>query len=387
MQSPCQVVGSGPFKCQAYVAGSHSTLEKNADYFVSGRPYLDGVTIFPIPDANTRLAAMKAGVIDAVPWGIYPYQVSDLDSFPVIVQQVPQNWATTLIMNTTVSPFDDIRVRNAINLQLDRNEIVGTLGGMVGGLMMPGGQWALPEFTLLARDRYGDLVDERELARQLMVDAGFPDGFSIEILASTLLPKPTAAELVADQLLLLDIDATVLIKSGTQYSSDRNSMNYDLAIDTVAEPLDDVDLMFSKEYLSAAPENHTGLFDSQMETLFVTQQQVQQQFVSTRLGKVHDLINRTMDQNAFLALDWQKRYVPVSNLVADFQIHPNLVQNLRWQDVWFADSPVPTPTPTATPTPIPGLSGPGLLLLAGLLMLSYLLVWKRRSPTGENRIP
>lgn len=81
-----------------------------------------------------------------------------------------------------------------------------------------------------------------------------------------------------------------------------------------------------------------------------------------------------MDQYAVLTLAWDRLYVPVRNTVADFVMHPNPVQNARWQDMWF-DSVTPRPTPT----PVPSVTSWGMLALAaGIGVMGFILIWRAR---------
>jgi peptide/nickel transport system substrate-binding protein len=347
-------------------------LERFADYFAAERPYLDGVDVFVIPDSATRLAAMKTGQIHVIPQGVISNDTAGLDSFGITVQELNRNAGINLVLNTTGPPYDDIRVRRAINLALDRDATVAASEGTRGGLMLPGGQWALPEAALLTREGYGNKTTERELAAQLLADADYPNGFVTTIITTDGITVP--AEVALGELSSLNIDATIEVVAAAEHFERLMTKDYELAIVPVSEPLDDVDLMFSREYLGSAPQNYTGLVDAQMEALF--SQQRQQIGSSARLNSVHQLINHTMDQQAFLNLYWGKLHVPVHDNTADFQVHPNVSQNLRWQDVWFTDAP--------PPPPIPALSPWGILFLAGVFVL--VLVW-RLSSRHEGSLP
>ncbi|MBI4200105.1 MAG: ABC transporter substrate-binding protein [Chloroflexi bacterium] len=388
MVSPCQVVASGPFKCKEFMPGQFVRVERFSNYFVPGRPYLDGVDAYVVPDAATRLAAFKTGQIHTIPTGITASQAVDLQASMATlatVQQLTRNLALALILNTTMTHpefgpilFGQNGNRRAVNLVLDRDALASQLGLTKGDLVMPGGQWTLSTSELLAREGYGNKAAEVALADQLLADAGYPNGFATTITASpSTLPSGVshvaAAELVASQLLPqpININASINVFDSATYYQKLRDKDYQMAITTVGEPLDDVDLMFTKEYLCSAPVNFTGLCDSQMDTLFSQQQQELNS--AARLTKARQLTSHTMDQNAFLIVGWEKGYVPVRNTVADFQAHPTLVQNARWEDVWFN---LAAPAPIPIPTPIPSLGLRGLVALAVLLGLA--VVWASR---------
>src|SRR5881396_1220129 len=117
------VVGSGPFKFKSYTPGSTFEGERNPDYFVKDRPYLDGYKFFISTETSVRAAAIRSGrayiefrdlpqaEVEAI-----RKQLGD----KVVVQQTPMVGQFGIAMNNTVKPFNDARVRRALTLAFDR---------------------------------------------------------------------------------------------------------------------------------------------------------------------------------------------------------------------------------------------------------------------------
>src|SRR6266403_6210897 len=118
------VVGSGPFKFKSYTRGSTFEGERNPDYFVKDRPYLDGYKFFISTETSVRAAALRSGrayiefrdlpnaEVEAI-----RKQLGDR----VFVQTTPMVGQVGIAINNTVKPFTDIRVRKALTLGFDRS--------------------------------------------------------------------------------------------------------------------------------------------------------------------------------------------------------------------------------------------------------------------------
>src|SRR5262245_24439267 len=120
-------VGTGPFKVKEWHKGEFVDYVKNPDYFVKGRPYLDGLRYVVIKERGTRIAALQAGQLDVS----FPGEVPKA-SAEQLKQAVPQLVVTTynqnvndnIIMNVTKPPFDNLKVRLAVSHAIDRRALV-----------------------------------------------------------------------------------------------------------------------------------------------------------------------------------------------------------------------------------------------------------------------
>jgi peptide/nickel transport system substrate-binding protein len=117
-------VGTGPFALKSWTAGDRLVLERNANYWNKERPHLDRVVMRPLPDSQARFASLEAGESDLI-WD------DEFDSDNIFkakknpaftVHEYVGSGATVYAFNTKVAPFDDVRVRRALVMALDRKK-------------------------------------------------------------------------------------------------------------------------------------------------------------------------------------------------------------------------------------------------------------------------
>ncbi|MGI0150227.1 MAG: ABC transporter substrate-binding protein, partial [Thermoplasmata archaeon] len=182
------VVGSGPFKFKNYTRGSTFEGERNPDYFVKDRPYLDGYKFFISPETSVRAAAIRSGRAYIEFRGLPGAEVEAIRKQlgdKVAVQETPATGWWGISVNNTVKPFNDVRVRKALALGLDRytaGRVLYPLTGLkfVGGLMRPDSDWAMPDAELEKFPGFGrDMDKNRAEAKRLLADAGYPNGLKI----------------------------------------------------------------------------------------------------------------------------------------------------------------------------------------------------------------
>lgn len=165
--------GTGPWKIEnGFTPRERAELTPNKDYWDKARvPKLDKLVLVPLPEPNTRVAALRSGQVDWIE-APAPDSVKSLKDagFSIVTNSYPHNW-TWHLSRVEGSPWNDIRVRKAANLAVDReglNELLGGLSVPAQGYLPPGHQWfGKPTFKL----EYN--VEE---AKKLMAEAGYgPD--------------------------------------------------------------------------------------------------------------------------------------------------------------------------------------------------------------------
>jgi peptide/nickel transport system substrate-binding protein len=117
-------VGSGPFILKSWNAGDRMVLEKNPDYWNKGHPYLDRITLKPLPDQQSRFASLQSGEADIV-WD----DETDADNVQraqkdpkLTVHTYVGSGAAVVAINTKSPPLDDVRVRQALVMAIDRKK-------------------------------------------------------------------------------------------------------------------------------------------------------------------------------------------------------------------------------------------------------------------------
>lgn len=165
--------GTGPWKLESgFTPRERAEMTPNKEYWDAKRvPKLDKLVLIPLPEPNTRVAALRSGEVDWIE-APAPDSVASLKDagFAIVTNSYPHNW-TWHLSRVEGSPWNDIRVRKAANLAVDRGGLKELLGGLMipaEGFMPPNHQWfGSPAFKLSYN------VEE---AKKLMVEAGYgPD--------------------------------------------------------------------------------------------------------------------------------------------------------------------------------------------------------------------
>ncbi len=123
--------GTGPWKMTLFAPRERAEMVPNANYWDKARvPKLDKLVLVPLPEANARVAALRSGQVDWIE-APAPDAVASLKSagFKIVTNAYPHNW-TWHLSRIEGSPWNDIRVRKAANLAIDREGLKELLGGL-----------------------------------------------------------------------------------------------------------------------------------------------------------------------------------------------------------------------------------------------------------------
>ena len=171
-------IGTGPFMFKSYTPSDRMVLVKNPHYFEPGLPKLDGVELRIIPEMSVKIAALQAGDIDIV-WELPLDQVKQLSGQSGLrVESVPTASWDAAIMNNLIPPFNDVRVRRAFNIGLDKHDLVNlVLFGQGAPTISP----IPPSHPFYAKDIVIGKADPAA-ARKLLAEAGHSNGIEIPII-------------------------------------------------------------------------------------------------------------------------------------------------------------------------------------------------------------
>jgi peptide/nickel transport system substrate-binding protein len=238
-------IGTGPFKFDNWAKGSSVTLVKNPDYW--GDPVaLDKVEFRFIPDAAAAVASVLSGDVQAFPnlaAGDALTQIEADPRFKVVVGSTEGE--TILSTNNKKPPFDQPKVRQAIAHAIDRGPIIAAAG--YGGHGTPIGSHFSPA-NAAYEDLTGTYPFDPAKSRELLKEAGFPDGFKTTLK----LPPPAYArdggQVVAAQLRDVGIDAEIIPVEWAQWLDQVfKTKDYDLTIVSHTEP-NDIGIYARKDY-------------------------------------------------------------------------------------------------------------------------------------------
>lgn len=174
-------VGTGPYVFESWEKGNVMKFKRNENYWMEGKPYLDGVEWYFIPDSMTAEASIMAE--DFHVFVNTPVQVAkNLEQAGLDVVRLKTGMAASGVSLVPESanpntPFANIKVREALNYAINRQEIVDSL---YYGYHTATNQWAIPG-TWLYNDEMTNWPYDPDKARQLIKEAGYPNGFETNL--------------------------------------------------------------------------------------------------------------------------------------------------------------------------------------------------------------
>ncbi|MBI2906086.1 MAG: ABC transporter substrate-binding protein [Chloroflexi bacterium] len=338
------VMGTGPFKFKSYDVGSRFEVVKFPDYFVKGRPYLNGITFYIIKDASTRFGAFRTGRIQLTATGDSSLNPSEADLVDAEMKgkaaALKHPWLRhgQLLFNHVKGPTKDLRVRRAVSMAVDRQLAVKVLAqgrGSVGASMMPGSEWAIPEDELLKMPGYRQPKDaDIAEAKKLLAEAGYPDGFETTLPVRQGRSYENDAVFMKDQLARISIKANLLVQDYAVWSKTRTSTDsFDmLPIGSALRYPDPDD--FTRYYHSKGSFNFGKLNSPEVDELFSKQARTMDR--AERKKVALELQRKLLDLAAAVTLCWPDAYMGVWLEVKSFKPGIGLSNNGKFQDVWLA---------------------------------------------------
>ncbi len=207
-----QPIGTGPYKFVEFKPNEYIKVARNPDYWKPGLPYLDGIDYIIVRDPGTAGLAFIAGRFDMTfPYQLTPPQLSNIRSqkSDAICEMVPAGGVNRhILFNRSKPPFDNIELRRAVALSIDRQAFIDIIAegqGDIGGVFQPppGGLWGMPPEMLKTLPGYDpDVRKNREQARAIMRGLGYgPENrLKIKVMTRDLSFYKAPAVLLMDQL-------------------------------------------------------------------------------------------------------------------------------------------------------------------------------------------
>jgi oligopeptide transport system substrate-binding protein len=213
-------VGTGPFMLKSWVRDQSVEFVRNPDYWQQGLPYLDGVTMQVVTQPTVAVQQIQRGQADLfTDSAIPPLDYLQLKSDPTWSKQlvsIPALRTAYLWMNTSTEPLNNKHVRQAIAMAIDKKKIIAVAtGGMAqptGGILPPGMPCYDPDLKTIPYDP--------AQAKQLLAQAGYPDGLSTTIIASaTSVSQADVEQVIQSNLADIGIKADIKLASGSTYTT------------------------------------------------------------------------------------------------------------------------------------------------------------------------
>ena len=335
-----KALGSGPFSFVSWERGVSIELKRNPNYFVQGRPYLDGTKWLIMKDLATRIAAFRTGRINfsGIAETVPPRdQDSIQQTMPgVQITHYMSGGAAHIFLNVKQKPFDDIRVRRAVFKALDQKQVIKVAeqgAAFTGAYLL--GDWAPPSsllqtMTPIQGPSNQDIAD----AKNLLTQAGFPNGLSAEYLYPTFGQSKQRALIAQEQMKRIGIDLTLRVggdvaPTKAMAAEGRYQMT---ELETTGGLIDPSALL--TWYVTGDPGNYSQLSDETLDGLFA------------KIGKTIDPVERKHLTDQFqqrlweLAPSFPTRWSSFDQMVApsvhNYNGHGIMRDNFRYRDIWIA---------------------------------------------------
>ena len=199
--------GSGPYNMTEWTLGQRIVLERNKSFFWPGKPYLDRIVFEIGQEPLVSLLRLQKGEVDLVGDGIPPAKfvetMNDPEQTKLIVSG-PQLQTVYVTMNVEMPPFDDVRVRKAVNMAVNKDRIIKIINGRAIAANQP-----LPSRMPGFDKDYKGYPFDPEQAKGLLKQAGLEKGFDTELYVQNVDPNPRIAQAIQQDLAAVGIRAAI----------------------------------------------------------------------------------------------------------------------------------------------------------------------------------
>jgi len=357
--------GSGPFMLTDYQRGNSYSVVKNPNYFKEGRPYFDSIDHFIITDTGTLIAQFKAGQLEMMNGGfsnLQPTEYLQLDADTtgtanghVTANPLGGTFNVLFMVNSKKAPFDDIRVRKAMYLALDRQQINDLLQDNTAAIPCPmmNMGYSFEECAEWPGIRSKDSAGGQEdlaLAKQLMADAGFADGFTTAYDARQVGNYPDVCIVVKQQLedalgIKGDIQTYESAAGYALFATSRSAEgDWALACQGEGMTVLDADALLGGVYLDGATRNYTNWEPAFIREKFELQKVEQDPDARRAILKeieeylvptdVSDLSKGYVD-NPSTTLYWGKFFWLVHEDIQGFNVPQTVQYGFKHEDLWL----------------------------------------------------
>ncbi|QAA21661.1 glutathione ABC transporter substrate-binding protein [Sporolactobacillus terrae] len=204
-------VGTGPYKFKSWTQGGDLKVVKNTDYWKKGQPKLNSITFTPIPEDGARVAKLQTGEADLI-FPVPLVQAKKLDGKNGIDIHITDSIRQLYMsMNTMKKPFNDVKVRQALNYAVDKEAyqkvVLNGIGSEIDSVIAPKVQFY---------EKQTPYDYDLSKAKQLLREAGYPNGFSATIWSGNSSEQIKAMEFLQQQLGKINVKLKVVpMETGT----------------------------------------------------------------------------------------------------------------------------------------------------------------------------
>ncbi|MBI2906521.1 MAG: ABC transporter substrate-binding protein [Chloroflexi bacterium] len=336
------VVGTGPFKFLKHEPGIVLEVKKNEDYFVKGRPYLDGIRFFVLSDATTRFAALRTKriLLTAFGNGVTPSQAElvERDKLPIKITPIQGATLWRFVMRLDAAPWSDIRVRRAVSLTLDRQEavrIVSERRGDVGSSVPPNSPMAIPPAELAKLPGYRQPKDaDVAEARKLLAEAGFPNGFDTTVMFRSGAIWEQPAVFFKDQLAKAGIKANLEAMESGGFIGRLFEGRFVTAFLSLGVQVFEPGVILGDYYLTGAGQNYGKYSDKEFDAMF--EEQMRTMDVAKRREILLKMQYKVLETIPFVVSHWQNHLGAMWPEVRNVRPGLTVYNNHQHENTWIA---------------------------------------------------
>jgi peptide/nickel transport system substrate-binding protein len=336
-------VGTGPFKFKEWKRGESVELVKNPDYFVKGRPYLDGVKFPIVVERGTRVAALQTAQVDAAYPGDTTIAIMEqlkAAAPHMVFTETSSNVSENLLINTKKPPFDDVRVRRALSLAIDRSAYITAVhrgAAIVGAAMLPApwGTWGLDAKAVAALPGYGKAAADKERARKLLAEAGFGPSkpLKVEMVTRAIAIYLDFAAFVVNELKAIGVDVTLKQIETAQWHPMVTRREFQVGANLTGLGVDDPDANFYENYACGSPRNYGDYCNEQL--MKVIDQQSQETDQKKRFALVAQIQKKLEEDAARPIMGWRTDRFAHQPYVKNLVPHSVVYNCCRLQETWL----------------------------------------------------
>ncbi len=336
-------IGTGPFKLKEWRRGEYVEYVKNPDYFIKGRPYLDGVRFIIVAERGTRVAALQARQADVAFPGDTTNAIRDQlrSAVPdMAFTEIATNVNENLLLNMKRPPFDNVKVRRALSLAIDRHAYVKAVhqGTAVVGASLapkPWGVWGLTERDLTALPGYGKGAEDKARARKLLAESGFGPSrpLKVEVVTRGIAIYLDFASFVVSELKQIGLDVSLRQIETAQWHATAARREYQIAANLTGLGVDDPDANFYENYACGSSRNYTDYCDEQVMKLI--DRQSREIDPQKRLALVQQIQRKLEEDAARPMMGWRVDRFAHHAYVKGLVPHNVTYNCCRLQEAWL----------------------------------------------------
>ena len=336
------IMGSGPFLFEEHVAGASWSGTRNPEYYDPALPYLDAFRML-VSSGPATLNAMAGGQVDA---NLRLMSVSDMQRIreargdAVTFQTTPVTSVSILTINTTRPPFDDVRVRRALSLAIDRHLGVSVLGDLAGQrwphiIFREGHALSPVGEDLAAYPGYGpDVEAARAEARALLAEAG-QENLRFTLLNRNIAnPYEPLGIYLIDQWRQIGVEVEMETADTGVWTGRLSSGDFDVSVDLNA-PVSDEPTEVLLKYLPGSSSEYSGIEDARLVELYAAQDRTADP--EARAALVREFVDRVVELQYVIPTFNAERNVAFDSRLKGWQTPPTFYVGIDLARVWWAE--------------------------------------------------